>query len=465
MIHTFELSRMFKGINCEEQYRYIIDRLNMRYIKRPDMGFYMTTGFAEQGFQMIRLYKFRDKIYEKQMEGLPKDNMDDRLLYLYMIALSINPSKMMGGDAHLPVDTLIFTPDFVKAVYSSIIKLLPCLDNCFDERKRAGKAAQLVQQGNTECLEDWKEASATWLKQNIFHVRRIDFTYDVWYCPRQYLRLIDMGYSLRKKQFERAYFDDEQQGKNDDAEPDIPDVEEVQEQEESKPESDVNYVYYRGKGLNINIYHKGTEIRKEGLGSNPENYNFMRIEVQAKRGRLLYILDKKKNGKLPEYSDSQTRELQYLVLPEVEEDVLTYYVGKLTGEGIYVRYDRAAEIIEASSHKRLKQGKMKAILREVAEHGGIANLLELVENGTITHLGALSTVKTHLRDIHKLGINPVTIPEDMDVPTVNLTDSEGNTYSEECLPSLMDVIRNYSSNLKDHQRKDYEYTAKEIESL
>ena len=37
----------------------------------------------------------------------------------------------------------------------------------------------------------------------------------------------------------------------------------------------------------------------------------------------MYILDKKKRGKLPEYSDNQTRELQYLVLPEVEEDVLT----------------------------------------------------------------------------------------------------------------------------------------------
>lgn len=273
---------------------------------------------------MIRLYKFKDKMYEKQMEGLPKD---DRFLYFYMIALSINPSKMMGGDVHLPADTLIFTPDLVKAVYSSIIKLIPCLDNRPDERKRAGKAAQLVQQGNTECFEEWKEASATWLEQNAFQARRIDFTYDVWYCPRQYLRLIDMGYSLHKRQFERSYFDDDQQDKNDDTELDIPDVEEVQE--DSKPESDVDYVYYRGKGVNINIYHKDTEILKEGLGSNPENYNFMRIEVQAKKSRLAYILTKKEKGKLPEYSESQTRELQYLVLPEVEEDVLTYYVGKL----------------------------------------------------------------------------------------------------------------------------------------
>lgn len=460
MIHTFELSRVFTGVNCEEQYRYIIDKLNMRYIKRPDMGFYMTTAFAEQGFQMIRLYKFKDKMYEKQTEGLPKN---DRSLYLYMIALSINPSKMMNGDVHLPVDTLIFTPNFAKAVYSSIIKLIPCLDNRPDERKRAGKAAQLVQQGNTEYFEEWKEASATWLEQNAFQARRIDFTYDVSYCPRQYLRLIDMGYSLRKGQFERSYFDDEQPNEDDDKELDIPDIEEVQG--ESKSESDVDYVYYRGKGLNINIYHKGTEIRKEGLGSNPENYDFMRIEVQAKKGRLAYILTKKKKRKLPEYSESQTRELQYLVSPEAEEDILTYYVGMLTGKGVYVRYDRAVEIIEASSHKKLKQKKMTAVLQGVAEHGGIANLLELVENGTLTHLGALSTVKTHLRDIHKLGINPVTIPKDMDVPKIKLTDSEGNVHFEECLPSLVDVIRNYSSNLKDHQREDYEYTAEEIAGL
>lgn len=460
MIHTFELSRVFTGENCEERYKYIIDRLKMRYIKRPDMGFYMTTAFAEQGFQMIRLYKFKDKMYEKQMEGLPKD---DRFLYLYMIALSINPSKMMGGDVHLPADTLIFTPDLVKAVYSSIVKLVPCLDNCPDERKKAGKAAQLVQQGNTEYLETWKEAAETWLMQNAFLARRIDFTYDVYYCPRQYLRLIDMGYSLRKRQFERSYFDDERQNDDDDKELDIPDIEDVQG--ERKSESDVDYIYYRGKGLNINIYHKGTEILKEGLGSNPEKYDFVRIEVQAKKSRLAYILTKKKKGKLPEYSENQTRELQYLVSPEAEEDILTYYVEMLTGKGIYVRYDRAAEIIEASSYKSLKQEKMKAILREVAERGGIANLLEQVENGTITHLGALSTVKTHLRDIHKLGINPVTIPEDMDVPKMKLTDSEGNVHWDECLPSLTDVIRNYSSNLKDHQREDYEYTAAELEGL
>ncbi len=456
MIHTFELSRMLS----REQYEHIISSLGMRYLKRQDTTFHMTTAYTEQGFQMIRLYKFKDKMYEKQMEGLPKD---DQSLYLYMIALSINPSKMTGGDEYLPIDTLIFTPDFVKAVYRSIIKLIPCLDNCLNERKRAGKAAQLVQQGHSEYFETWQEESEIWLEQNAFLARRIDFTYDVRYCPRQYLRLIDMGYSLRKGQFERSYFDDEPQDANSNQELDIPDIEEVQG--ESKSKSDVDYVYYRGTGLNINIYHKGTEIRKEGLGSNPENYDFMRVEVQAKKKRLQYILSKKKKGKLPDYYEMQTRELQYLVSPEAEEDILTYYVGKLTGEGIYVRYNRAVEIIEASSHKKLKQEKMKAVLQEVMEQGGIANLLERVENGTITYLGALTTVKTHLRDIHKLGINPVTIPEDMDVPMLTLTDSDGKEHSEEFLPSLMDIIKTYSKNLKEHQREDYEYTAEELAGL
>ena len=64
----------------------------------------------------------------------------------------------------------------------------------------------------------------------------------------------------------------------------------------------------------------------------------------------------------------KSRELQYLVTPEVERYVLNYYVSKLTGKGIYVTYDHAMNIIDNSSYTKNKKVRLKKVIEAVAKN-------------------------------------------------------------------------------------------------
>ena len=64
-------------------------------------------------------------------------------------------------------------------------------------------------------------------------------------------------------------------------------------------------------------------------------------------------------------------------------------------------------------------------------------MLEQIEKGTITDLGTLQTVKRYLKEIEKLGINPVTISARMNVPKQTLKNqSGGKDLSEKILFNL-----------------------------
>lgn len=228
--------------------------------------------------------------------------------------------------------------------------------------------------------------------------------------------------------------------------------------------SDVNYIYYKSDGLNINIYHKATEIQKRNLLFDPyEDYDFLRIEVQVKKSKLNSLVTKFKLNK----GELSGRELQYLISPEVEQYILTYYVNRLTGTGLYVTYARAMKIIDESKYTKSKKERLKKIIEIVAKKHGIAKVLEEVENGTITDLGKLSTVKQYLREIHKdLGINPVTIPARMDVPKMILENqSGGKDLSIKVLPSLVDILNAYGDQMKDYQQNGRPVTDEEIEQI
>lgn len=228
--------------------------------------------------------------------------------------------------------------------------------------------------------------------------------------------------------------------------------------------SDVNYIYYKGNGVNINIYHKASEIQKEKLSFDPNmDYDFLRIEVQVKKNKLNSIVTKYGLNK----GELGGRQLEYLISPEVEQYILTYYINKLTGKGIYVSYDFAMKMIDGSGYTKAKKERLKKIIEAVAKKHGIAKVLEQVENGTITDLGKLSTVKQYLREIHnEIGINPVTIPARMDVPKQTLKNqSGGKDLSEKILPSLVDALSAYGDQMKDYQKHGIPVTDEEIEQL
>lgn len=166
-----------------------------------------------------------------------------------------------------------------------------------------------------------------------------------------------------------------------------------------------------------------------------------------------YKLKKRKLNTLVKKFGLKGRELQYLVTPEIERYVLDYYVNRLTGKGLYVTYDRAMNIIDNSGYTKNKKEHLKKVIEAVAKKHGIAKVLEQVENGKITDLGTFKTVKRYLKEIEKLGINPVTISARMNVPKQTLKNqSGGKDLSEKILFSLVDILSAYGDQIEDYQK-------------
>ena len=191
-------------------------------------------------------------------------------------------------------EILSFTPDHVRAICHKIFELIPCLEShpewCFDECWKD------VEDCTIENDEAWlnrkKRLNEQWLELNSFKAARIDFTFDLYTMNQQYLELIDKGYSLRTGSFERNYYDNDEPDLSEnnitisDEEPDMPDIEdflaEISSDESSNDSdskvntntynSDLSYIYYKGKSLNINIYHKQTELEKRQLAINSQGF-------------------------------------------------------------------------------------------------------------------------------------------------------------------------------------------------
>lgn len=465
MVHTFELSKMLS----RDMFNETIHSLKLRFYGNC----WFTTAYADKGFAAIRLSKFKRK------EVTAENQKESDFTHYYMISLSINLANMFDGhgDPHIPVSILFFTPDIVRTIYRHIYELIPCLevhpewciDNCWEEVKDCNIEKREA------LLNEKKQLNEQWLALNSFKAARIDFTYDIPFM--QYLTLIDKGYSLRTGSFERNYYENDEPDvpRNEIIssadEPDMPDIEDfLAEIPDDEPDAssnkvninagniDLSYIYYKGKSLNINIYHKKTELEKRKLARNPDiDYDFLRIEVQVKKAKLNTLV--KKFGLIG-------RELQYLITPSVERYVLNYYVSKLTGKGHYVTYSRAISIIDISGYTKPKKERLKKVVETVAKKHGIANVLEQVEKGLITDLGTLKTVKRYLKEIESLGINPVTISARMDVPEQILkTQGGGKDLSEKLLPGLVDILSAYGDRMEDYQKNGVPITDEDLKEI
>lgn len=324
------------------------------------------------------------------------------------------------------------------ATYHKIFETIPCLEQ--------GK-----QHYNDNTLE-----RSLWLEINAFKARRLDVTFEIKIMHQQYLTLMNRGYMLPKKYYKLNEYSDNTQTVLPDDEPDIIDFEELMDDYNS----DIDSIYYKGSknGLNINIYHKETELKKRGLLNHPDiDYDFLRIEVQMKKGKLNSLVSK---------YDLRGRELQSLIILEVEEYVLDYYVTRLTGKGVYVTLKTAKDIINSSGYTKAKKDKLIKVIQAVSDKHGIAKVLEQVENGTITDLGKLSTIKQYLRDIHNIGINPVTISARINVPKVPLINLSGGADSSKiALPSLVDIIKAYSEQTKYDRQHGIPVTEEDLKQI
>lgn len=423
MIHTLELSKMISKNTFDD----IIASLSIPFYKQSKC--WLTVDYQNKGLTLIRMYKFK----RKEIKTLVKDDTD--LTHYYMICISINTGVMFGGDNHLSNNIIHFTPDFVRAIYEKIFDRIPCMEQ-----------AKAYRYTNTPL----------WFEVNAFKAHRIDFCFDLKTMHQEYLTLIDRGYSLRKNTFKRSYFDDtEILSVVSDNEPDVPDADTMG----ITPSTDVTYAYFKSKGVNINIYLKEQEIIKEQLAYNPDlDYDFLRIEVQAKKTKLNAVVSK---------FNLKGRELHYLATPEVEYYILNSYVTALTGTGMYVTLDTARNIINASAYTVPKKTRLIKLVEAVSSKHGIAKLLEQVENGTVTDLGSLKRVKSYLKEIQKeLGINPVTISARMKVSKQPLSNQTGgNDIKEIALPNLTDILQSYKQQLEQEQQQGMPVTQEFLKQI
>lgn len=430
MVHTFELSKMISKDMFEE----IQQQLSWDFYRN---GFFLSMKYADYGFSAIRLYRFKDKKFKELQET--SHIQDEEYMYMYMIAITINIGMMFGKNGYSSNDILSFTPDFIKTIYSKIYGFFPCI----------------------ECGEEYRSSNyRLWQEINAFKLRRIDFAFDLKTNAEEYMSLINRGYSMRRKTYERTYFENDtvllEEQKDD--EPDIDDIEECMSNIDNKYKADVDYIYYKGKSLNINVYNKAEQLRRENqMVDNIEDYDFLRIEVQVKKNKLNAIVSK---------FGLKSRELQYLATPQVEEYILNSYVKSLTGAGIYVTQQQAFQIIDGSNYTNTKKQRLKATVKAITDKHGIAKVLEQIESGMITDLGKLSTVKTYLREIQNLGINPVTISARMNVPKTKATVvTNGSVVKLTALPNLLDVLKAYREQLTDEQQNGAIYTDEDFEQI
>lgn len=419
MVHTIELSRMMS----KETYEYLINTLNGTWYN--GIAWY-TTAYSNKGISILSLRKCKPKIKNSKGKWVISETAPD----MYIAILTINIGVMFGGDGFLSTSILSFTPDFAKAIYEKIYSELPILE-LNPEYKKQGYDIYWNTGVYPNILREYYQLNA-------FKLRRIDYCLDVLLTPQQYIQLIESGKGINRKSYERLYFDNNSSSSYidddciiDDEEPTFDDMEELLQ----SYTPDTNYIYYKSKSANINIYLKGEELKKYKLISpDNNNYNFLRIEFQIKKNKLNYL---NRNHEI------NSRDFHQMPIKEYEKLILNQYIKQLTGTGIYVTYNKAMQIIDSSAFKSTKKTKLKKLLYLISIHHSVKTVLDKVANGTITELGKLSTVKSYIQDIHSMNINPVTISDKMrqNTPKIKYKNlSSGADLTAVILPNLLDIL-------------------------
>jgi len=441
MVHTLELSRMIS----EETFEKLLTTL--KDIRYNGIAWY-TQSYADKGISIVCLRKFKPLRRNEKGEKVILANEP----FQYMIIMSINIGIMFGGDSYHSTNVLAFTPDFAKAIYDKIFVQIPELEVNADYRDKGNEI--LWNTGKTPLLLE------RYYDLNAFKLRRIDFAFDIATTPEQYMRLLELGKGIRRKSYDRLYFSDTDiVDETEDIEDDEPDFEDMEELF-TEYTSSTKYLYYKSKSLNINIYLKGEQLKKKQLISEDDNsYNYLRCEMQVKKNKLNNI--NKKHG-------IHSRAFHKMPIPEIEAEILSYYINQLTGSGTYVTFHRAETTIKSYKCRPEKRKRLLKLIHLIAQDGGIKAVLDKVESGAITELGAMSTVRTYLRELQEMGINPVTISRSMEKGTPKSTlinTTGGNNLSEVVIPNLIDLLTVYTQQIEDEKQQGRTPTQEELNEI
>ncbi|ULO08974.1 hypothetical protein H1230_09490 [Paenibacillus sp. 19GGS1-52] len=169
----------------------------------------------------------------------------------------------------------------------------------------------------------------------------------------------------------------------------------------SEPPRDSFYIFRKrftkGKGasleLTVNCYNKGIQMLENGLPYHERAMTTIRFEIQCGYNKIYRII-RSKNLNKQGYS-------QFL-REDISAEVLHTYFKKTVGYGDYYTISKAKELIMNTRLKLETRNNLIETIELVNDKRGIWKARETVDDK--------KRFDEHIKRLHDIGINPVTIP-------------------------------------------------------
>lgn len=210
----------------------------------------------------------------------------------------------------------------------------------------------------------------------------------------------------------------------------------------SRPES----FYLYNSSTTINCYSKYMQLQNKTLEYEQKGYppipqttldaahDIIRFEVQCKYLKMYHLSCKAAQSGNSEYNKYST-----LLSNEICTDIIEAYYKKTIGRGDWYSFQNAVHIIKRQNYNIQKEKRLIDALRSVSRHHSIPKALSSFQSKE------LKSFKQTLNELRSLNINPVTIPNDWEIPHIpNLLNAYYDKMQTEILHEQM--IEDFLSN-------------------
>lgn len=156
--------------------------------------------------------------------------------------------------------------------------------------------------------------------------------------------------------------------------------------------------YLFNKSVGINFYDKEDQLLKKNFNRDGVE-DLLRLEIQCNKPKTNSIKYKKGFG---------TSYVKSFLQADLSEEYINIYYDKTIGSGDYYKLSKAIQMIEESNYTKTMKDKLVEVLRAINRHRSIWKAREKSKYSR-------NSFNKYLNMIRELNINPVTIPNEMEV--------------------------------------------------
>lgn len=353
MIHTVQLRRflpkeVYEAVRIDKKYEF-------RYQKGKG---YFTTKYIDLGLNEVKMTKYSNGVVTYYY----MDFIVNLNLFFYADDLS---GEDINRYRNTPLQGNMIGAMHIYGLYAEIIKIFPLLNKC----EYSLEDIDVKNNGsNWGLVEKWQSDN-----HYAFSLSEIDYTYDM-PLPFVDTYLKVLNYSHQPTSTNRIRHNHEYGEDN---------------------------LYEINGSIKINTYDKERELMERfGDSANAQRHQVLRVEVGLKRRKLSYLVRQDK------YPNIEERTLFDFVDIDTGYEMVSKYMHQRCYRGDIYDYQTAVNMVDNNkSIKTNMKTKLKAVLYGVQYHRGVDKFIKnYVEVG-----GNEETVKSHIKRLEDLGINPVTI--------------------------------------------------------